>query len=201
MPGLMTETMTLYTVLEDAFAHLEKAVSDRQSMMHTPVVSTGDGDLRVMVLRSIDRERRQLRFHTDARAPKVGKIEHDPEVGLLFYDKEAKLQLRCRGRGQIERDGPQSEDAWQQSTNFAKRCYLAPQAPSSIADGPTANLPKDLEGVAPSDERAAEGRDNFAVLLVTLKSLDWFHLAHDGHRRARFTWDDEDGVKAHWLAP
>ena len=174
---------------------LEKAASDRHSPMHTPVVATADADARVMVLRAWDAESRTLRFHTDVRAPKVTVIEHDPRIAVLAYDKEAKLQLRMRGTGRIERQGPIADAAWQSADNFARRCYLG-EGPGAVADEPTSGLPPEFEGVEPSDAELIPARKNFAVLLVEVEAFDWFHLAHTGHRRALF-----DGEGARWIAP
>ena len=174
---------------------LEKAASDRHSPMHTPVVATADADARVMVLRGWDCQSRTLRFHTDARAPKVAVIESDPRIAVLAYDKEAKLQLRMRGKGRIEREGAIVDAAWRSADNFARRCYLG-EGPGAVSEEPTSGLPPEFEGVEPSDVELIPARANFAVLLIEVEAFDWFHLAHTGHRRALF---DEHGAR--WIAP
>lgn len=151
--------------------------------MHTPVVATADADARVMVLRGFERAEWRLRFHTDARSPKCGVIGNGAPVGVLFYDREARLQIRCRGRGWIETETPLVDAAWQESTNFARRCYLG-EGPGTVSDTPTSGLPAWAEGFEPEDEQLTDARRNFAVLLVELDEADWFSLAHTGHRRA-----------------
>lgn len=89
----------------DVTDRLTHAVTDRSVPMHTLVVATADADARVMVLRGVERGGWLLRFHTDARAPKVAAILRDPRIAVLGYDKQAKIQLRMRGRARIERDG------------------------------------------------------------------------------------------------
>ena len=96
----------------DVTDRLTHAVTDRSVPMHTPVVATADADARVMVLRGVERGGWLLRFHTDARAPKVAAILRDPRIAVLGYDKQAKIQLRMRGRARIERDGARVEEAW-----------------------------------------------------------------------------------------
>jgi len=44
----------------------------------------------------------------------------------------------------------------------------------------------------------ADARQNFAVLAVVVHTMEWLHLAPDGHRRARFTSAPEQAV---WLVP
>ena len=190
---------TLDQVRADIASRLARAARDRKSPMHTPVVATGDADARVMVLRGFDAEPWTLRFHTDARAPKVATIEADPRIGVLAYDKAQKVQLRLRGTGRILREGEEVDAAWLESTNFARRCYLG-EGPGAESDTPTSGLPPAFEGSEPDDNELLPARANFAILLVELRSLDWFHLVHTGHRRARFGRVGESWEGA-WIAP
>ncbi|MBH5322968.1 pyridoxamine 5'-phosphate oxidase family protein [Erythrobacter sp. JGD-13] len=165
--------------------------------MHTPVVATADADARVMVLRAFDRATDTLRFHTDARSPKCSVIGDGAPVGVLLYDKEAKIQLRCRGTGRIERDGPIADAAWEASTNFARRCYLG-DGPGTQSDEPSSGLPDWIEGQQPTNDQVAPAREHFAVLLVTLAEVDWFFLSNDGHRRAVINMNSGVG---RWITP
>ena len=188
--------LTFDDIAADIDRRLQEGASDRRSAIHTPVVATTDADARVMVLRAYDPASRTLRFHTDSRAPKCDAIGEGAPVGVLFYDREAKVQIRCRGTGRIERDGPVADAAWAESTNFARRCYLG-EGPGAASDEPTSGLPEQFEGVEPDDDELAPARANFAVLLVEVASFDWFYLSNDGHRRAIL---DADG-QGSWVAP
>lgn len=192
--------------LEDACAEAIRLIVDgatsRHSEMHTAVVGSSDGDLRVMVLREYDADSRVLRFHTDARSPKCAVIgEAGSPVNVLFYDREAKTQIRARGIGRIEREGTIADAAWETSTNFARRCYLVENAPGAASDQGTSGLPQWVEGIQPSDVQVALARENFAVLLVRLERLDWLHLANSGHRRAVFTAGDDNSWEGQWVLP
>ncbi|MFO6445515.1 pyridoxamine 5'-phosphate oxidase family protein [Erythrobacter sp. NE805] len=188
----------MFESLEDCLAdcrnRLVRAPRDRRSLMHTPVVVSGDVDARVMVLRAFDAEGWHLRFHTDARAPKAAVFAADPRAAVLFYDKGAKVQIRARGLAEILADGPEVEAAWAASTNFARRCYLG-DGPGTASDAPTSGLPPEFEGVEPDDAQLVPARDNFALLRITLTALDWFYLAHTGHVRAQFA---REGAAAAW---
>ena len=186
-------------VLSDIRRRLCEGMSDRNSALHAPVIATADADARVMVLREFDPERWTLRFHTDIRAPKTGVIARDPRVGVLAYDKPGKLQLRMTGAARIETEGAVADRAWESSANFARRCYLG-EGPGTPSDEPTSGLPERFEGTEPDDAELVPARPNFAVMLVTLETLDWFHLAHDGHRRARFDRHGADW-RGQWIAP
>ena len=189
----------LADVRTDLTNRLIRAARDRKSPMHTPAVITSDIDARTMVLREFDSSAWTLRFHTDTRAPKVAPIEADPRVGVLFYDKGAKIQIRVKGTAQILRDAPVTQQAWDNGSNFARRCYMG-DGPGAPSDTPTSGLPAELEGVEPTDEQLVSARDNFAVLLITLERLDWLYLAHTGHVRACFERSGEEW-NGGWIAP
>lgn len=186
---------TFDAIRRDIDQRLLHAMRDRHSPMHTPVVVTADADARIMVLRDYCPDTQALRFHTDARAPKARLIGAGAPVGVLFYDKQAKIQLRCRGTGRIETSGAVADAAWAQSSRFARRCYLG-EGPGALADRPTSGLPPECEGVEPDEAALVPARANFAVLIVTLTTIDWFHLAHTGHRRAILEQDE-----GRWVAP
>lgn len=186
---------TLANVRADIVERLSHAASDRHSAMHTPVVATADADARVMVLREFDADNWRLRFHTDARAPKSENIADGSPVGVLFYDREAKIQIRCRGTGRIEGAGPIADRAWQESTPFARRCYLG-AAPGETRQEPSSGLPEWIEGKQPDEEQLAPARQNFAVLIIEIQSADWYFLTNEGHRRALF-----EAGEGRWLTP
>lgn len=191
---------SLDDVQRDLATRLIRAARDRKSAMHVPAVVTSDVDARSMVLRAFDPENWTLRFHTDIRAPKVAAIQADPRMAVLFYDKQAKLQIRVRGTGAVLPDAPITDAAWAEGTNFAKRCYLG-EGPGAVADAPTSGLPPEFEGVEPNDAQLEPARENFAVVLVTLAELDWFYLAHTGHVRAQFTLDSDGKWEGRWVSP
>lgn len=198
----MNELLSLDDVLDDLAARLQQAARDRRSAMHMPVVGTSDGDLRMMVLRACNPDLSCLRFHTDARSPKVETIGNGARVSFLAFDGEAKVQIRAKGLGRIETEGPVADAAWAQADAYARRCYLAEAGPGMPIAGPASGLPPAMEGIRPSDEQLLPARENFAVLLLALTSLDWLYLAHGGHRRARFSRGDPGQPwQGSWVIP
>lgn len=190
---------TLDEIRADCANRLIRAARDRKSPMHTPVIVTGDVDARVMVLRAFDPASLTLRLHTDTRAPKAQAIAADPRIAAVFYDKGAKIQIRVRGHGRIEASGPVADAAWAASSNFARRCYLG-EGPGAASPVATSGLPPEFEGVEPDDAQLLPARENFAVLLITIESLDWLYLAHTGHVRAQFACTD-GAWEGRWVAP
>lgn len=194
---------TQHSALTQAWSLLAEGAANRRHAMHTPVVAgiapDGRPDQRVMVLREAAADHALLRFHTDARAPKVGQLHGNP-VHILAYDPSAAIQLRIEGAGRIESEGPRVDAVWADATRFARRCYLAGAAPGTPRDAPGSGLPADVEGRQPDEAELVPARANFALLWVKVSAIDWLHLANAGHRRCRFERTGT-GWSARWLQP
>lgn len=193
--------LTPEIVIQDIRDCLIRGANSRKSPMHSPVLVTADAQARVLVLRDFDQEAMVLRFHTDARSPKVATIAANPAVTVLAYDPDAKVQLRIGGTARVERSSEAAQAAWEASNNFARRCYLAEAAPGSLSNIPVSGLPEWADGVLPSDDQIAPARENFAILLVTICEVDWLYLAHGGHRRAHIKLDSAHQPEFSWLVP
>ena len=185
-------------VLDWIWDALERGVASSRHAYHTPVVATCDPDdqpdARVVVLRRVDRDRRALMFHSDARSPKVQQLRHRPTASWVFWSPPEKVQLRAVGVCSVHLDDELADRQWDASTAASRRCYLAPHPPSETADAPAANLPEDVRDAVPSADRVEAGRGNFAVVRTELRRLDWLYLHHTGHRRARFQWDSRGAI-------
>lgn len=190
-------------IAAEAWALLVRGAGDRRSPLHTPVIASIDAaglpSARVMVLRRADAAAATLRFHTDARSPKVAELDGRP-VSVLAYHPGQAVQLRLAGTARVLTDDPMTDAAWAASTEFARRCYLAGAAPGTVVAGPTSGLPAAVEGRRPEPAELLPARPNFAVVLVTVAAIDWLHLAQTGHRRARLVRAG-DGWSGDWLIP
>jgi pyridoxamine 5'-phosphate oxidase len=192
--------------LAEAFRLLETGATNRRSPAHTAVVATlgadGEPSQRVMILRHVDMQVRKLRFHTDSRSTKVASLERSSAASVLVYDPDTKIQLRLRGRACIETDSAEVEAAWEASTVFARRCYMAEAGPGDVSLHPTSGLPEWIEGKQPDGEQIAPARPNFALLLLEFDRLEWLYLANQGHRRASWHWDEaHEKWQGNWLIP
>lgn len=177
---------------------LARGVKDRRSAMHTFCVATIGADgaprMRTVVNRGYDPEGRILRFHTDARAPKLDELRGDPRVAIHAYDPRGKIQLRLGARATVHLDGELREAAWRATRDFSRACYRVVPAP-----GQGASVPQDV-AFTPGED-ADEGLENFAVVTLKITSLEWLYLAHQGHRRAHFAWSETDTLSQQWLVP
>ncbi len=192
----------LSAILAHAWSLLVRGQADRKSPVHTPVIASVDGDglphARVMVLRKADPASATLRLHTDARSPKVAQLDGKP-VAVLAYHAAEQVQLRLAGTARVLTRGDTVEGIWNQSTLFARRCYLAEHPPGTRLPGPSSGLPAWIEGQQPTEAQIVPARANFATLWIDVTAIDWLHLANSGHRRALFR--AADGWAGEWLAP
>jgi pyridoxamine 5'-phosphate oxidase len=195
---------SLDAVLSDIWARLLWGPATAKAPCHLMTIGSigadGAPDQRIMVLRHTDRDAATLRFHTDARSPKAGLIADAAPISALNYDAIAKVQLRLTGIGHIERHTAETDAAWAASNPSSRRCYLG-APPSQSHPDPTSGLPAQLEGRIPELVETLPGRDNFAILRIVLTQLEWLYLAHDGHRRARFTHNAQHDWQGQWLTP
>lgn len=194
---------TAEAAIDTAWRLLVRGAGDRRSPCHTPVVASvgtdGLPETRVMVLRAADRTAAMLRFHTDARSPKVASLDGRP-VSVLAYHPGEAMQLRIAGTARVVCDGPDVDGIWAAATPFARRCYLTEAAPGSVAPGPVSGLPAAVEGRKPSEAELVPARANFAVVRVDVAGIDLLHLAQTGHRRVRLDRRPE-GWAATWVVP
>lgn len=185
--------------LAEARRLIEPGATDRRSQAHCPSVATLDANglpsQRVMILRHVDWATRKLRFHTDARSTKTQTLSERSAASVLFYLPEAKIQLRLNGTITITTAGEEIDQAWSNATLFARRAYMATNAPGTVVDQPVSGLPAFIEGRQPTDEDIAPSRENFALLHVEFDTVEWLYLANSGHRRARWRWNT---VAANW---
>ena len=172
---------------EHALALLARGVKDRRSAMHTFTVGTvgldGTPRQRTVVNRGYDAETRTLRFHTDARSPKLDELRRDPRASVHVYDPRAKLQLRMDVRAAIHVADMLRQAAWDATRDFSRECYRVVPAPGDVAESPSAIA------FTPGDD-PEEGVENFVAVTLRIHALEWLYLAHQGHRRARFAWDE-----------
>lgn len=191
----MLETLTTpEAILSDCWARLSAGATDAGSAFHTPVVAISHEEtgasVRTVVLRRVDPAQRLLFFHTDRRSPKFESLHHERKAAWLFYDPALKLQLRVLTTTTLHTEDAIAHEMWRTTPAETRALYGSPLTPGTPLPGPLLSPP------AP----ASDGRDNFAVVRCEVVEIDWLFLHPTGHRRIRFTLDDEH-VTSTWLAP
>ena len=197
--------MDLKEKLPDSYSHIDEtldiaklilseAVSNTQTLFHTPVVSTMYENKivsRVMVLREFNFDKKILRFHTDNRAAKIDNITKNSSSTVIGYDPDLKIQIKMQGHTEVHIDDEVAKMAWNESTPRSKKCY-------SVKGGSTKEI-EDPQDYDIQDFIVEDGYKNFAVLIFKFQSLEFLYLKSSGHRRAIHKWDDNQ--TSTWLVP
>ena len=173
---------------------LDDAVENAKTLFHTLVLSSHDEDKivsRVVVLREFNSKERYLRFHTDARAPKIKHFKKNSNASLLGYDPALKIQLKLQGSVDVYFNDDVTKLSWNESTTRSKKCYSVEGGSSLKIENPSEY---DLK-----DGNIEDGYLNFAVLKFKYTSLEFLYLKSSGHRRAIHSWNE--GLVSNWLVP
>jgi pyridoxamine 5'-phosphate oxidase len=191
----------LDAVLEQSWGLLAQGLHDRHSPFRQGVLATYSDNgpqARYVVLRHVDKANRCIGFHSDYRADKIVQIQKSANVSWCFFGD--KQQLRLSGIAAIHAGDAIAEAAWQATSNLSRRCYLTEQAPGTQSDIAASGLSAELEQRQPSTLESTQGFTQFAVIRITLESIEWLHLGANGHRRARFDWHHQ-AWQGSWLIP
>lgn len=167
------------------WSELVACVADRSHPWRTPVLATVDGeraDARIVILREVDPQARELVFFSDSRSPKLRQMRAHPAATLVLWSPEYGWQLRVGVLLSALTDGLEVSSRWARlKLSPAARDYLSPLPPGTPVDR-----------FVP--DRGS--REHFAVVRAKVDAIDWLELHADGHRRARF-----DAAGARWLQP
>ena len=174
---------------------LELAVKEAKHNYHLFTLSTIDrdsSDIRTVVLRSVNKKDHTISFHTDIRSPKFKQITRNPNVSVLFYDVQARTQIRMLGTASICGDEDMLKSLWERLSKESKECYMGEIAPSGSLHGRTTM--NKIKRTNPDS-----GYNNFARVTVHISKMDVLLLHHLGHRRIEFKLDGKRPVHQ-WLA-
>ena len=197
--------MDLKEKLPDSYSHIDEtldsaklilseAVSNTQTLFHTPVVSTMNENKivsRVMVLREFNFDKKILRFHTDNRAAKIDNLTKNPSSTVIGYDADLKIQIKMQGQAKVHIDDEVAKIAWNESTPRSKKCYSVKGGSSKKIENPGDYDITNFE--------VEDGYQNFAVIIFNFLSLEFLYLKSSGHRRALHDWNDD--YSSTWLVP
>ena len=184
--------------------NLTRGVKDRKHSFHTPVFSNIDGeykiDSRVVVLRQFDSTNMVLNFHTDFRSPKIASLKQNNNSLFVFYDYKLKIQLRIKTISKINNQNKITEEMWEKTKLFSRKCYLTEKAPSSFTNLPEDGIDGSLRGREPSLEESEKGYKNFTVVQNQIQQIDWLYLAASGHIRLKIIMK-EKVPSYQWMIP
>jgi len=187
-----TDFPTLQVTLDWTLNELSRAGVDRKSPFRWPVLATNKGmqpEARVVVLRSFTRDERKARIYTDQRTPKIEQLKQSPYAALVFFDQERNIQIRAAGVARLITEGPDHRAAWQQLTEAARRDYTAAAAPGTA-----------VQDRGSSPDSSHDLASHFAMVEISIYSIDWLLITRQAHQRACFEWESGELTQA-WVTP
>ena len=191
-------------IFEDIKRNLTRGVKDRKHTFHTPVFCNVDNEnsieSRVVVLRQFDSPNMVLNFHTDFRSPKILGLQQNNNSLLVFYDHKLKIQLRIKTTSIINNQNKVTQEMWDQTRLFSRKCYLTEKAPSSSTNLPEDGIDESLRGREPTLEESERGYKNFTVVQNQIQQIDWLYLAASGHRRLKIILEKQI-PSFQWIIP
>ena len=155
-------------------------------------------EARSVVLRSFDKDKNIIRFHTDYRSPKLSDIKYNPNTVCLVYSYKLKTQLRIKTLSSIHYEDSIWNAAWDSTGLSSRKCYLTKYDPSRNIDEKDDGLPLELKGKTPSLKQSEEGKKNFCVVDNKILEMDYLYLKSSGHERMQL---DFNSNKFSWMAP
>ncbi len=158
----------------------EKPGSPAHLLTLATVSKSGAPRVRILVLRAVDVDAKQLILFTHGASEKIEELGGDPRAELLFWDADAALQVRLRARITVSNGDP---DEWSAMSVGRRANYAPSPLPGRELERPT--LP------ALSDDASF-----FRVLTAQVERIETLSLAALPHRRAVF-----EGSQARWIAP
>jgi pyridoxamine 5'-phosphate oxidase len=189
---------TLPDALDAVWARIAGALDGRWGAWALPTLVTvaddGSPRARVLALRGVDPATRRFVFHTDARCDKVREVAAEQRVALLFFDREAALQVRFDGSCAVHHADPVAMAAWRDASGLRRAGCAVEAEPGSPLDAPQAYAT--LAAASGPDD----GFTNFALLCVEVDAVDWLWLGPQDMRRARFAWI-AGRWSASWIVP
>ena len=182
-------------IFSSQWNQLELAVKEAKHNYHLFTLSTIDrdsSDIRTVVLRNVNKKDHSISFHTDIRSPKFKQITKNPNVSVLFYDVQARTQIRMVGTASICGDEDMLKSLWERLSKESKECYMGEIAPSGPLHGRT-TINK-IKETNPDD-----GYNNFTRVTIHVSKMDVLLLHHLGHRRIEFKLGGKRPIHQ-WLA-
>lgn len=154
----------------------------------------GNPQVRTIVLREVNESLARLSFHTDIRSGKVRELRERPAISMHGYDADRLVQLRLEGIASFVADEEEKLAVWKSSRPRTLILYRSPITSGSVIDDPAQAAPTD-------DADPMSGYENFCLVHVSVRRIDYLDLSNEPHHRAQFHLRGQGDFEGHWVAP
>lgn len=196
--------LSLHEIENHCWQMLRAGCDSGSHPFHLPAVASSGPDgveLRTVVLRRAEEEKRLLGFHTDVRSAKWQSLRLQPQMQWLFYSAPDRVQLRIRASAQLHQQDTIAREAWDNSPVRCRRVYMGDEIPGAPSPYPTHGLPDEFFQTLPSVESAEKGWDHFGVVITRVETIEWLQLSSRGHLRASFHYRAGEAAQTMWMVP
>jgi pyridoxamine 5'-phosphate oxidase len=182
---------------------LNGCLKGRDPLHNATIANTNEHgvNMRTVVLRKVDTKEKTLAFHTDVRSGKWKELSVHNKISWLFYDVAGRYQIRLAGLATLHQNDAIADEAWLKSNENSRKIYMGAIAPSQQSDIPTSGMPLAFEMTNLTLEESEIGKQNFGIVITKVNWMEWLWLNSEGHRRASFTYNDDNNFEANWLVP
>lgn len=143
------------------------------------VTPAGMADARIVVLRHVFEETREVIFFTDRRSRKFAGLTVNPSSCFVIYDVDAHWQLRLYGEAVEEAGGPRLDTWWSALGEHQRMHYAAGENEGQTQES---------------------GRENFVAFRVEIVRFHCLWLHAEGNEAAEFEWRDA-GWRGRFVRP
>lgn len=190
---------SLESIYASIWSELKEGARKRKHPFHLCFLSTishknFSAESRIVILRDVNVKDLLLRSNCDIRSSKAKDIRKNPNTTLLFYDQARKVQIRIKTESEIVDNISIVQPIWDASQEISRRCYYAPQPPSSNLRSPFSNELLDLD-----NEKL--GINIFGLIVSKAIEIDYLELNYDGHIRCHYLLKDNNLISSSWVAP
>lgn len=190
---LIRNGMNFKEIFHDFQHELRRGALDRKHPFRFITLATihkGIPQARYVVLRSVD-EALNLFIYTDYRTSKIQELSSLPQVSVLLYHPQQRVQVRIQAEATIHKGDKLAKSHWAKVQGDAQKAYNSTLAPSTIIHSPE-------EAFAWHDELSND--EYFAVVTLKPHFIELLQLNGLEHFRLAFTsfnnnWEGE------WLVP
>ena len=191
----------LSSIEKDCWQRMMNGVLQSRNQFHHPVVANSNTmgvNMRTVVVRDACPVEKTLRFYTDIRTGKWTELQQDQPISWLFYDNEARIQIRASGKASLHQNDELANNSWANINPSSRKNYSSILRPSTEIMLPLDGMQEGLEITAKKNE---VGRENFGVVVSKLLWMEWLWLNPSCHYKANFIYDIQGNFTASWLVP
>jgi general stress protein 26 len=171
---------------------IHRGALDKKHPFRFLVLSTfGDNGIesRWVVMREVS-ELLHMYIYSDARTQKVKDLKSCEQAHVLFFHEKKGLQIRCKGKVELNHQNNLSKEHWKRVQGLAQRAYTPEKAPGSLLESPDQAHKWNMDF----------GDQYFSVLEFIPEEFDVLQLNRLEHLRLKIEKKGKDWIRQ-WVAP